>query len=521
VNKDVYRLLGQRYLQPGEGWGDLVSRVVNHVCHGESEKYKAQVYTDIHNRTWLPNSPCLVSSGRKNGGLMACFVVGPTEDTLEDHGHNLVDIATVGKRGGGCGFTGTHIRPKGSLVAGSAHDSGTGIAYGPNAWALRVSDYLDMITQGGFRKMALMYTLSSDHEDLDDFIELKQNKDERFCYNFNQSIFATDDWMLSANGQFDKLVANAWNNGEPGLLFADTINANTPYNTCGCKIYTTNPCGEQPLPPYGSCNLGSINLAHDTFFANGDPYDYLALARVVETMTRFLDNVGLINIFPNIKFEHWYEQHRPIGIGIMGYADALLNMGIAYGSEKALNFLGTVMEIIKEISYMASGELAEERGTPEHCKDVRRRNITTTSIAPTGSIAFISECSHGIEPIFSPVYQRTDERGEKYIFRHTMKDEPFFRSSLNDNKKLVPSWQEHIYTQAAAQEHCDSAISKTINMFNGVKPSDVASAMQMAWTMKCKGITIYRNGSRDIQVLEEVTEKDANKIDCPTGICDI
>ena len=184
LSYEAQSLLEQRYLEPRETWEDLVDRVVDHVCEGETYDYKGIVFDDIRRMVWLPNSPCLVNSGKKNGGLMACFVVGPTEDTLESHVETLGDIAAVGKRGGGCGFTGAFIRPEGAPVAGSAH----GYAYGPNSWALRVSDYLDMITQGGFRKMALMYTMNADHQDLQSFIDLKKDKNERFCYNFNQSI---------------------------------------------------------------------------------------------------------------------------------------------------------------------------------------------------------------------------------------------------------------------------------------------------------------------------------------------
>lgn len=524
LSKDVQKLLDQRYLQPEEDWVGLVKRVVDHVCEGENQWYKQEVTEHLTQRIWLPNSPCLVNSGTKTGGLFACFVVGPDEDSLEDHVTVLGDIAAVGKRGGGCGFTGSNIRPEGSKVAGSAH----GYAYGPNNWALRVSDYLDMITQGGFRKMALMYTLRSDHPDLDKFIDLKQTANEKFAYNFNQSVMATDDWMNKAisgdNGerlQLLKLAKNAWNNGEPGLLFHTTINENTPYKTCGCKIEATNPCGEQPIPSYGSCNLGSINLANSHFYDATGNFDYATLARVVMVITRFLDNVGTKNIFPNEKFKSWYENHRPIGIGVMGYADALLKLKKRYGSEDALSFLSSVMETIQKVSYSASEQLGKERGVPSHCQSVGRRNITTVSIAPTGSIGFIAECSHGIEPIFSPVYQRTDERGQTYIFSHKQKDEPFFMSCLNDDGAKVPTWKAHVDTQATVQAHCDSAVSKTINLSNSATVKDVMDAFVYAWESGCKGITVYRDGSRQFQVLEEVKEEDSLLQDCPTGVCEL
>lgn len=452
---------------------------------------------------------------------MACFVVGPTEDTLENHVDTLGDIATVGKRGGGCGFSGANIRAEGSPVAGSAH----GYAYGPNAWALRVSDYLDMITQGGFRKMALMYALDASHPDLEEFIDLKRGKSERFCYNFNQSVFADNAWMEeNTNGHtsaiFSKLVENAWTNGEPGLLFSDTINKYTPYITCGCKISATNPCGEQPLPPYGSCNLASINIAHDSFFVDGN-FNFDVLNSVTRRVTRFLDDVGSKNVFPNKKFEEWYANHRPIGIGIMGFADMLLRLGIRYGSPESGDMIYDIMRTISDSSYYESEELGEERGVPDHCIWVGRRNITTTSIAPTGSIGFLAGVSHGIEPVFSPVYQRTDERGKTYIFEHPMRHEDHFVSSVNDDKSKRPTWKEHVDIQAQAQRIVDSGVSKTINMVNGVTQEDVANAMRYAWEKGCKGITIYRDGSRNFQVLEEIKEEDSLVIDCPTGVCEI
>ena len=535
ISPEAQRLLEQRYLQRGENWEGLVTRVVNEVCRDEDDQYQLDVFNQIHNMIWLPNSPCLVGAGTKNGGLMACFVVGPEHDTIEDHSDTLGEIARVGKRGGGCGFSGSFIRPHDWHVAGSAHGS----AYGPNSWAEAVSFYLKMITQGNFREMALMFSLSTDNlwqpepdhkfrTDIDDFIDLKQNIPEGALYNFNQSLFASDEWMKAAirtpdsnpGRQLAKLAFNAWNNGEPGLLFADTINRDTPYGACGCKIYTTNPCGEQPLPPYGSCNLGSINISHDYFF-DGNRFNYDRLSNIVANVTRFLDNVGTVNTFPGERFASWYVDHRPIGIGIMGYADALMRMGMAYGEHESHEFAEHVMDVIKDRSYYESRELGFERGFPSHAGSLGRRNITTVSIAPTGSIAFIAGCSHGIEPVFSPVYQRTDERGETYLFQHPMRDEDFFRSSINDEKAKMPTWTQHIDIQVAAQSGTDSAVSKTINMVNGSTPEDVLAVFIESWERGAKGSTIYRDGSREQQVLEDLSERDSTVISCPSGICEV
>lgn len=526
--ENVERLLNQRYYQPDEDWPLLVDRVVEHVCRDESAEFRYRVWEYIHDRVFLPNSPVLVNSGTKTGGGFACFVVGPEEDTLESHAEALKDIAEVGKRGGGCGFTGSFIRPEGSPVAGSAH----GFAYGPNRWAIQVEQYLDMITQGGFRKMALMFSLASWHPDLLSFINLKQTGDESFARRFNQSVMADNKFMEAAiNGEdyelyfrdeegrtisedtvnagevLDLIAKNAWNNGEPGLLFYDTANLYTPYNKSGQVLNTTNPCGEQWLPEYGSCNLGSINLAHDRFFKRDESYDYDALWLASSHLAQFLDNVGNVNIFPNKKFEKWYKRNRPIGIGIMGFADALLRMEIAYGSDGSIDFLETALKTIYDGALQTSTLLGRIRGVPHMARHVNRRNITLLSIAPTGSIAFIAGCSHGIEPIFSPDFVRTDERGEKYTFTHPKAEEPYFRSTINPDPSKVPTWKQHIDIQAASQKYVDSSVSKTINLPNDASVEDVKEAMVYAWRKQCKGITLYRDGSRQTQVLNDTSNK--------------
>lgn len=508
------KLLQDRYFQNDETeWEQIVDRVVDNICIDNADTIRDLLYK----RVFLPNSPALVNAGTRNKGVMACFVVGPDDDTLEHHVSTLGDIAAVAKAGGGCGFSATNIRPKNSPVAGSAH----GYAYGPNAWAVKVSDYLDMITQGGFRSMALMYSMRSDHPDLDEFISLKRVDDEKFVCNFNQSIMATHSWMMAARHpdsipgkQFTQVAENAWRNGEPGLLFYDTINSGI-YHKCGCPdIETTNPCGEQPLPSYGSCNLGSINIAHDKFYDDKGNFLLDELRFVASEMVPFLDDIGLYNRFPNKSFEDWYEKHRPIGIGIMGYADALLKLKMRYGSPEATKFLSDIMKCIFTSAVDASTLLGQSRGIPEHCvsSGVNRRNITLVSVAPTGSIALIAGCSHGIEPIFSPVFSRIDERGNTYNFTHEYKDEDFFSSAINDyDESKVVTWKEHIDTQIAAQSYCDSGVSKTVNMPELATVKDVKDAMMYAWLNKCKGITVYRNNSRKEQVLTDMS--------CPTGIC--
>ena len=312
-----------------------------------------------------------------------------------------------------------------------------------------------------------------------------------------------------------------------GILYADTINNNTPYKYTGQKIYATNPCGEQPLPPYGSCNLGSINLSHDYFYSENGEFDYEKLKYVSKFATRFLDNVGSSTKFPTQQLADWYADNRPIGLGIMGLADAMLRLKIKYGTKDGLDFTNNVMQTIFQSSYEESKVLGEERGVPTNCilvGDVTghyRRNITTISIAPTGSIAFIAECSHGIEPIFSPSFIRVDERGEEYTFIHPLAKEEYFVSAIGSSS---PTWKEQIDLVATVQKWCDSGISKTINLEENITPQEVYDAYFYAWKSECKGITVYRNNSRMVQVLNhvevpEVKEEDSIDASCPTGVC--
>ena len=538
LSYNIERLLQQRYYHPGEkNWNQVVERVVEHVCVGESLAFKDRIKQQMGDRVWLPNSPTLVNSGKKNGGLAACFCVSPQEDTLESHFKTLEDIARIGKSGGGAGF-GVYRKPDGiyekkfnirrldAPVAGSAH----GYAYGPNWYASLVSYALAGITQGGFRRMALMYSMAAEHPDIWEFLELKQGDDTKLT-NFNQSVFISDDTMQKAvydeKSQEHKLLwhlaENAWKNGEPGILFETRINTDTPYVTCGCEIQTVNPCSEQCLPNFGSCILASVNLAHDMFYEDFHPEDRIGffnpakLKTIIAHMTRFLDDVGMRNIFPTQNFEDWYNDHRPIGIGVMGYADALLRMGIEYGSADAEYFLDMIMGVIEEQSYNTSHQLGQEREVPLHCKAVNRRNITTTTIAPTGSISFLADCSSSIEPIIAPSHSREDERGEVYEFSHPYKDVAWFKSALNEDETKVVSWQDHVETQAIAQENVDSGVSKTINFPEYATVGDIYSAIVYAWeTNVIKGLAVYRNNSRKVQVL---TETDIINQDCADGEC--
>lgn len=540
MSSNAQRLLAQRYLQPGEtGWHDVVNRIIRNVAVQASYDYQEFIASDLLQRVWMPNSPCIWGAGSKIGGLFACFVVGPTLDELEDHAETLKDIAVVTRFGGGCGFTGTMIRQKDAPVSGSAH----GKAYGPNWWAVNTAAYAEMISQGGKRNAALMYTLRSDHPDLEQFIELKQTKDEKFAHNFNQSVMATDEFMRTAIDEPDsnearilaRIAFNSWRNGEPGLLFYDTINQRSPYYATGQRIEATNPCGEEPLPPYGACNLGSVNLNHSVFYDNNDRFNYDRLEPVVRRMTRFLDDVGTVNRFPNEKFETWYNDNRPVGIGIMGFADALLRQEVPYGHPSSIAFISNVCRAIMEISYDESTIMGRQFGIPKHCEQYGRRNITTGSIAPTGSIALMADCSHSLEPIYSPKYIRYDQHGNAYEVEHELAHMPYFRSTVNDDISKVPNFADHVRLQAAAQAYIDAGVSKTINFMYSATPDDVLEAMKLAWVLGCKGITGYRDGSRETQVLNVVSNPSTQALavevkgdeefqfdpSCPTGVCTI
>jgi ribonucleoside-diphosphate reductase alpha chain len=472
--------------------------------------YREACHDQLLNRVWLPNSPCIWGAGSKTGGLFACFVIGPEEDVLESHAEALKDVATVTKFGGGCGFTGTFIRPEGRTVYGSAH----GKAYGPNRWAVNVSSYAKMISQGGVRNAALMYTLRSDHDDLPEFINLKQTADESFASNFNQSVMATDEWMNKAmlagtmeSQLLSRIAFNAWNNGEPGLLFYDTINKNTPYRESGQTIEATNPCGEQALPAFGSCNLGSINLSHENFISGAGNFSFDELEKTTRLMARFLDDVGTVNHFPNQKFANWYEANRPIGIGVMGFAGLLHQLGYPYGDPDSTKLIGLIMKQITDVAYDESVILGKEFGIPIKCEPLGRRNATVSSIAPTGSIAILADCEHSVEPPFSPMYTRIDQDGNTYEVEHPMANESFFMSTINSDTKKIPSPMQHLLIQAAAQKNTDAGVSKTINLPHSATPDQIRQIMITAWELGCKGITVYRDGSRQLQVLNDKKEQ--------------
>lgn len=362
---------------------------------------------------------------------------------------------------------------------------------------------------------------------------------DKFISNFNISIVATNEFMqavkddkdidLTFNGKvystvkardiFDTIAINAWNNGDPGLLFYDAMNS-SPYMLSGQTITATNPCGEQCLPPFGSCNLGSIDVSK-FYDSSTKSVNWKNLGHTIKCAVRFLDKVIDINKFPTKEFEEWAKDNRPVGLGIMGWADLLLKCKIAYGSKKSIEFAKELATFFEKEAHKASVDLGKEKGTPKCCdykKIENRRNVTTISIAPTGSISLLAGCSSSIEPIYSPVIFRYDNTGS-YEMPHPDSDKKYFRCALHpeDASKEV-TWKQHIDMQAAFQAHCDSGISKTANMPNSATVDDVKEAYFRAWESGCKGITIYRDGSKTTQVLNTKSKPDMSAIKRPQSL---
>ncbi len=506
----------------------------------EEEFYRLMVSLD-----YLPNSPTLMNAGTGVGQLSACFVL-PVEDSIPGIFDAVKDMALVHKSGGGTGFSFSRLRPRGDVV-----QSTMGIASGPISF-MRIFDVTtEIIRQGGRRRGANMGIMRCDHPDILDFITAKDQ--DGFFSNFNLSVGITDGFMealekddvyflrnprsgaitgsLHARDVFNLIVTQAWRTGDPGLVFLDTINRKNPTPHLG-EIESTNPCGEQPLLPWESCNLGSINLKN---MVKGGQWDRERLSHTIRTAVHFLDNVIDINRWPLAETERVTLGNRKIGLGVMGLADALLMMGIAYDSEEGLRAAQEAATILEEESHLASGELAAQRGVFPNFKgsiwDERgmpMRNATTVTIAPTGTISIIAGCSSGIEPLFAISFVRNVIEGTQLmeinpIFEETAKELGFYSNDLmmdiarsgtlrhlddidEDVKRvfvtafdIAPEW--HVRMQAAFQEHCDNAVSKTINFASDASIDDIEEAYRLAYDLGCKGITVYRYGSKREQVL--------------------
>ena len=562
ISENAKAVLERRYLardeagNPTETVDGLFRRVANAIAEGDRHfDPKADVvataqefYEMMTDLDFLPNSPTLMNAGRPLGQLSACFVL-PVADSMEDIFDAIKNAALIHKSGGGTGFSFSRLRPKGSTV-----NSTGGVASGPISFMKVFNSATEAVKQGGTRRGANMGILRVDHPDILEFITCKNDTSE--ITNFNISVGITEAFMeaasqnkpydlvdpatgrvtgqLNAREVFDAIVQSAWQTGEPGIIFLDRLNRDNAVPAQG-EIESTNPCGEQPLLPYESCNLGSINLVrHIMPTPAGWVLDRAKLEKTIRTAVHFLDNVIEVNQYPLPEIDKMTRSTRKIGLGVMGFADMLLYMGVPYNSEEGVALAREIMDTVNTIGHQASRDLAKTRGAfPLFAESIYKdgeplRNATVTTIAPTGTLSIIAGVSSGVEPVFAYAYIRNVMDGThlietNQILKDRLEEAGLYSESLM--KQIVeqgslahvegipeeirrvfvcahdvsPIW--HVKMQAAFQEYTDNAVSKTVNFPNSATREEVAEVYRLAYTLGCKGTTIYRDGSRNEQVL--------------------
>jgi ribonucleoside-diphosphate reductase alpha chain len=580
LSENALKVLETRYLLRDEQGNiketpeEMFHRVANAVASaellygGDAEDWGAKYYEAMSDLLFLPNTPTLINAGKDLGQLAACFVL-PVDDSMTGIFDSLKNAALILQSGGGTGFSFSHLRPRSDVVKSTG-----GIASGPVSFMKIYNTATEVIKQGGARRGANMGILRIDHPDILEFIKIKRHEEE--LLNFNISISVTDAFMqalkndseydlvnprsnqvkcrLRAKDVFNEIVESAWETGDPGIIFIDRINRDNPTPHIG-TIESTNPCGEQPLLPYESCVLGSINLSKVVKAVSGQrsavskgntpplkkverggflyEIDWDSLAYLVKLGVRFLDSTIDVNKYPVPEIEKMHKGNRKIGLGVMGWADMLIKLGIRYNSPKAYKLARDVMSFIRNHARDASAELARQRGafpnfkgsvydTPEFSSNGGLRNATTTTIAPTGTLSLIAACSSGIEPLFAIAYKRLVLETELYeinlYFLETARQRGFYSQELiervskkgslrgfreipDDVKKIFVTSHEispeaHIEVQAAFQDFTDNAVSKTINLKHRTTRNDVAGAFLLAYEKGCKGITVFRYGSK-------------------------
>ena len=572
LTENAKRVLEARYLKKDheknvvEMPEDLFYRVAKTVADAErmgldidkavADELEIRFYNLMVSGQFMPNSPTLMNAGRSMGMLSACFVL-PVEDSIDGIFSSIKNTALIQKAGGGTGFDFSSLRPNGDLVTSSG-----GSTSGPLSFLKVFSEATEAIQQGAFRRGANMGIMNITHPDIINFINIKQDLTK--LTNFNLSVSIPDAYMKklmetpdalhevinprtgetsnvprddkkdafwTVKEVFDLIVDCAWATGEPGLIFIDRINRDNPTPKLG-RITATNPCGEQPLLPYEACNLGSLNLGKFVHTRDDKPFfDFEEFKEAIHLATRFLDNVIDVNRYPLPQIEEMCKANRKIGLGVMGFADALFKMNLQYDSDEAVEFGEKIMQFLNDETHNASEELANLKGTFPNWKNSvwdtkykrNMRNAATTTVAPTGTISIIANCSSGIEPLFSLAFFRHVLNGQKMVevnqhFLNVAKKRGFYSEKLleriaqgeplnkikeipDDIKQIfvtahdiTPEW--HINMQAAFQRHCDSSISKTINFHNDATKEQVEQLYRLAFKYEVKGVTVYRDGCR-------------------------